>query len=407
MQIFATPLRALLPQRRVGRLALAALLIGTGTVVLWASASNPATAGSAASAKKRCKIVVKIVHHHKTRVRVCHKVKPPPLPLAAKVIGKVSLGTSRLDEIASLAVGGGSIWAALADGHRIVRIDPATLHVTATITNPLATEWPPLLSFGADSVWLSEAIAPVGSDSPTGALVRIDPATNAVAATIPVGRSPEGLAFTSGAVWAANHRSDEPQSAPAPHTFTVSKVDVASNQETKRVVVETRADTGDPSQNFCCGLQGATAGAGSVWVADTTTSEVSRIDPVTGTVITTVSNPGFGACGGMAADDTSVWLTASCDEEGLWRIDPATNTVAATIKLPGVGGDVRVALGSIWVSTFVTGQAPTAKSTLTRINPATNKIVGRTPIPEAGPMTIGDGVIWMASGSTLLELRPS
>jgi Tol biopolymer transport system component len=293
------------------------------------------------------------------------KPPPPQLPPAATVVGSMSLGASGA---ASLTYGAGSVWAVLGDGRTIGRIDPATLKVTATITNPLTTEWAPAIAYGNGAIWVSEPIPGAGSASPTGALVRIDPATNAVVATIPVGRSPEGMAFTPGAVWTANHRSDQPQTAAPPHTFSVSKVDVAANQETKRVVVETRADTGSPDTNFCCGPQGATAGAGSVWVADTTPGQgfVSRINPATGAVIAKITNPGVDACGSMAADDTSVWITQSCDGPQLWRIDPATNTVAATILLDGVGGDVQVGLGSVWVSTAVTNNAA-EKSTLTRI----------------------------------------
>jgi YVTN family beta-propeller protein len=308
--------------------------------------------------------------------------------------------------ISSLAVGDGSIWAALADGQRIVRIDPATLKVTATITNPLPVEWSPEIAYGDGAVWLSDAIPGVGSVSPTGALVRIDPATNAVVATVPVGRSPEGIAFTAGAVWTANHRSDQPQDAAPPHTFSVSKVDVASNTATGSVVVETRADTGDSWANFCCGPQGAAAGAGSVWVEDATTNQVSRIDPVTNVVTAQIANPGHLGCGNMAADDTSVWLTEGCDSPGLWRIDPASNSVTTTIRLPGAGGDVQIGFGSVWVSTGFSSLAG-SKETLTRIDPQTNRIVGRTAIPGAGPLAVGDGVLWMGSGSTLLELRPA
>jgi len=341
--------------------------------------------------------------------RLVRRAKPKPIPQAAKVVGSLSLGaTPSSDAVVSLTVGGGAVWAVLADGQRIVKIHPATLTVTATIANPLPAEWPPSIAYGDGALWLADPIPPPpGADSATGAVVRIDPSTSAVVATIAVGRSPEGLAFTPGAVWTANHRSDQPVSSPTPHTFSASKVDVAKNQETARTVVETRADTGDPWQNFCCGPQGATAGAGSIWVADTTTNQVSRIDPSTGTVTAAISNPGVDACGSMAANDTSVWLTASCGSEGLWRIDPASNSVVATIYLPGVGGDVQVAFGSVWASTHYDPQAPLAKETLTRIDPATNHIVGQTPVPDAGPLAVGDGVLWQGSGTKLLELQPA
>jgi YVTN family beta-propeller protein len=388
--------------------------VAAGALVEPARATQPGDVGSLAfgmrdssgTAKKRCRIVVRKVHHHRKRVRICRRVKKV-VPPAATVVAQASLGTSNSDVIASLAVGDGSIWATLADGQRIVRIDPATLRVTATIANPLPVEWAPTVAYGDGAVWLSEAIPGVGSGSPTGALVRIDPATNAVVATVPVGRSPEGLAFTAGAVWSANHRSDQPQDAAPPHTFSVSRVDVASNTATANVVVETRADTGDSWLNFCCGPQGAAAGAGSVWVADTTTNQVSRIDPATNTVTARIANPGHQACGSMAANDTSVWLTEGCNSEGLWRIDPASNRVAATLQLPGAGGDVRLAFGSVWVSTSLIGGFAAAKETLTRIDPLTNRVVGRTPIPSAGPLAVGDGVLWMGSGSSLRELRPA
>lgn len=390
---------------------LAALL--AGMLVQPAGASHPAAVGREASGtgnssgatKKRCRTVVRTVRHRRKRVRVCRRVKPK-VPTAATVVAHASFGTSTSDVISSLAVGDGSIWAALADGQRIVRIDPATLKVTATITNPLPVEWSPEIAYGDGAVWLSDAIPGVGSVSPTGALVRIDPATNAVVATVPVGRSPEGIAFTAGAVWTANHRSDQPQDAAPPHTFSVSKVDVASNTATGSVVVETRADTGDSWANFCCGPQGAAAGAGSVWVADATTNQVSRIDPVTNVVTAQIANPGHLGCGNMAADDTSVWLTEGCDSPGLWRIDPASNSVTTTVRLPGAGGDVQIGFGSVWVSTGFSSLAG-SKETLTRIDPQTNRIVGRTAIPGAGPLAVGDGVLWMGSGSTLLELRPA
>jgi YVTN family beta-propeller protein len=359
------------------------------------------TTDSAAGVKRRCKMVIRKIHHHRRRVRVCHRVVPP----AAKVVARAPIGGSTT--IDSLAVGDGSVWAVVANGQKVVRIDPATLQVTATITNPLPFEWSPTIAFGEGSLWLTDPIPGVGSDSPTGALVRIDPATNTVAATIPVGRSPEGIAFTAGAVWTANHRSDEAQAAAPPHTFSVSRVDVASNTATAQVVVETRADTGDSWANFCCGPQGATAGAGAVWVADATTNEVSRIDPATNSVTARIPNPGHQACGSMAADDTSVWLTEGCDSPGLWRIDPASNSVTATLRLPGIGIDVRSAFGSVWVSTGFSSGWLNAKNSLTRIDPQTNRVVGRTPVPIPGPLAVGDGVLWMGSGSNLLELRPA
>ena len=75
--------------------------------------------------------------------------------------------------------------------------------------------------------------------------------------------------------------------------------------------------------------------------------QFTRVTTTTGAVKATITNSDApDACGGMGADDTSVWLTQSCDGEGLWRIDPTSNSVATTILLPGVGGDVQVGLAA-------------------------------------------------------------
>jgi DNA-binding beta-propeller fold protein YncE len=109
----------------------------------------------------------------------------------------------------------------------------------------------------------------------------------------------------------------------------------------------------------------------------------------------------------MAADDTSVWLTEGCDAEGLWRIDPASNSVTATLRLPGIGIDVRSAFGSLWVSTGASTGWLNSKNSLTRIDPQANRVVGRTAVQSPGPLAVGDGVLWMGSGASLLELLPA
>jgi hypothetical protein len=57
---------------RAGATILAALLSGLALVVVSTAAASPA--------EKRCKIVIKIVHGKKKRVRVCRTVNPPPPP---------------------------------------------------------------------------------------------------------------------------------------------------------------------------------------------------------------------------------------------------------------------------------------------------------------------------------------
>src|SRR5262249_60930978 len=126
------------------------------------------------------------------------------------------------------------------------------------------------------------------------------------------------------------------EGAPGVHSFSVSRVDLASDTESARVVVEHRADTHSDFDNFCCGPQGMTAGAGSVWVADTTSKDVYRIDPATNTVIATIPAPaGSQACGDVVFDGSAIWVASSCDVTTIWNLAPAAHPEPETVMLKG------------------------------------------------------------------------
>ena len=81
------------------------------------------------------------------------------------------------------------------------------------------------------------------ADRRDGAVVRIDPATNSVTTTIPVGRGPTGIAVGLGSVWVANSRDG-----------TVSRIDPVRNR-----VAQTIRVGGSP--------QAIAVGNGRVWVS--------------------------------------------------------------------------------------------------------------------------------------------
>ena len=390
--------------RRV--LGFTVLLLASALVCVLASASaTPTGVRPASVAKKRCKIVVKKINGKRRRVRVCHTVKPPPPPpppppplqVAGDIIGTVSLGTTPASAVQTLAAGDGAVWASRADMD-IARVDPASMKVVATISSPIL-EWPSLLAVGDGALWIADALPATNAGPQSGQLRKVDEATNQVVATIPVGRSPEGMAFTPGSVWTANHRSDEIEGAPAPHTFSVSRVDVASNTESARIAVEHRADRFDDWDNFCCGPQGMTAGFGSVWVGDATSNVVYRIDPATNGVIATIAPPdGSQACGDLAADATGVWVGAGCDSTTVWRIDPNTNTVSTTVQLGTNTGPVATGLGSVWA---------VIQDWLVRIDSTSGAVLGKNNISGINGVAVGDGVVWVGQGSKLLEIRPA
>ncbi len=127
---------------------------------------------------------------------------------------------------------------------------------------------------------------------------------------------------------------------------------------------------------------------------------VSRVDPKTGRVVRTfdpVRRPTDIAAGGGALwiGTGSGWVT-----ESVSRVDPRTMEVTSAVKLPqmpagGIGlqssgfPQLVVGEGSVW--------AINPDRTVSRIDPATGKIVAKVPVPERGARTLaaGDAGVWV------------
>ena len=105
----------------------------------------------------------------------------------------------------------GSVWAAGTDG--VVRVDPATNSVVATIPVTDGAGW---TAASADAVWVT---------TPTG-LARIDPQTNTVTATIPLAGAPAlgDPDVVAGKLW-----------VPQIHRNSLAVVDPATNTVTQTV----------------------------------------------------------------------------------------------------------------------------------------------------------------------------
>lgn len=392
-----------------------AILIGSLALLLVAApGASTRSAEPASASKKRCKFVTKTIRGKKRRVRVCRNVAPPkrppaprpqpppapPSPPALPAAGRVTARVRLPADAGTLAYAEGAVWVVLSD-NRVVRVDPATGQVREVLRVESA-EWPPTIAAGEGAVWVAIA----GPNT----LVRIDPATGGALATIPVGHSPEGMAFTAGAVWVANHRSDapDPRREPATDTagtFTVSRVDVSTNREVVKVPVEVRQHA-LPWMRFCCGPARMAAGAGAVWVGSGFLRAVTRVDPATNTAIATIPIPTGDSCGGMAADDAAVWIASGCDIRIVSRIDPRTNAVVASIDVGESAGSVALGFGSVW-ATHRFNPVDNRASGLARIDPARNTVVARLPLSPAGSVTVGGGALWVGAGSELLHIEPS
>jgi YVTN family beta-propeller protein len=153
-------------------------------------------------------------------------------PESGHIQAQISIGgapsSSGVSTVGGIAVGENAVWAIASGG--IARIDPATNRVVATI--PISqgaaanSPSPTAVAVGPKAVWVTSrfvvidtAAAHNSTPKPRpGILSRIDPATNSIVATIPVGLDPFGVTVGKDAVWVANRTG-----------FTISRIDPETN----------------------------------------------------------------------------------------------------------------------------------------------------------------------------------
>jgi YVTN family beta-propeller protein len=186
------------------------------------------------------------------------------------------------------------------------------------------------------------------------------------ATTVPVGAAPSGVAFDGTSIWVTNQISNN-----------VSKVDPLTNTVVATVFVGS-------------GPQGVAFDGTSIWVANSGSNNVSKIDPVMNTVTDTVA-VGSGPQG-VASDGTHIWIT-NTDSNNLSKIDPATNTVTTTDPALFDTNPIGVAFdgSSIWVAQTNTGY-------VSKINPVTNALITGVAV-GLGPVGVAfDGThVWVTN----------
>ena len=225
----------------------------------------------------------------------------------------------------------------------------------------------------AGSIW-------VGNDL---GVARVDPISDQVEATVPIGGVGD-VAAGDGSVWVASYTADR-----------VGQVDLASNTVPHPVHVD--------------GPSGLAIGEGAVWVVSPVQGTVTRIDASTGDVIATIpiakQAPGLSGlavpgAGSIAIGGGAVWATVQ-NVGTVVRIDPATNEVVASIRA-GSYPSVAFADGSLWINRD-------DDQTLRRIDPATDRSVATIALHAApydviatqdGLWVTGDGLVAAIDMST-------
>jgi serine/threonine-protein kinase len=263
----------------------------------------------------------------------------------------------------------------------------------------------------------------------TGRLIGIDPASNRVTASIPVGDGPAAVAEGSGRVWVASYRdgtlwqlnpgTGDVTRIPAlgrPYAVTVhdgrayvaalGPVQFAGNVAQFDAV--TGGQTGGVGQ-FACSL---TSGEYGVWIAGCPNVTKLSIDGNAVGIGTTVKIPypahlsaanyreGLGS---MAMGEGAVWVVGDAVDRRLWRIDPQRHRIVSTISLGFPPGSVAVGGGAVWVTDQLGDR-------LVEVDPKTGRVVKRIAVGRgAGGVAVGAGSVWVAAAvdHTVTRVDPS
>ena len=206
---------------------------------------------------------------------------------------------------------------------------------------------------------------------------RIDPSNAQEVAAIPTaGMAPTAMVWFEGSLWVAN---------------TVSRTVARIDPTTERV------DQSVPTEGAPTALA---AGEGAVWVLNGLQGTVLAIDPRSNDVAASITVPA--GSGGIAFGAGALWVTNTLDAS-VTRIDPRTKEVAATIDLGGavVASPKAIATdrGDLWVGDEFA-------ATLWRIDPSTGRVVESPGIRSAPTaIAVDDGTVWVASRAADLVTR--
>ena len=249
-----------------------------------------------------------------------------------------------------------------------------------------------------------------------GRLVRIDPSSNRVTASFPVGDGPQGVSVGRGRVWVASYRDStlwqlDPKSGEGPTRFPAvgrpyavaigdGAVYVAASGPSQFTgnVSKFDAVTGDRAggkEMIACSLASGTYG---VWVAGCPNVQKLTADAnprFSATVVIPFAEPASAAnqresLGAMAQGEEALWVIGDAADRRLWRIDPRRHRITATIALGFPPGGVAVGNGAVWVTDELGDR-------VVRIDPATNRASAAIPVGRGAlGVTTGAGSVWVA-----------
>lgn len=175
----------------------------------------------------------------------------------------------------NVVVGAGSIWVPSDGAGKVARVDPASNAVIASIAVDPGTFY---LAFGFDSLWA------VSSDEQS--LQKIDPQTDSVAGKVKLGKQPGFLAAGEGAVWVQEQGDG-----------TLARIDPETIEVSSRVKVGETLLYGDID-----------VGGGAVWLRTTEEQTFAVIDAQSMEILARAGKPS--GSGALRYTPSGIWTTA-------------------------------------------------------------------------------------------------
>jgi hypothetical protein len=221
-----------------------------------------------------------------------------------------------------------------------------------------------------------------------------------VAETWPVGPNGQtsAVAYGEGSLWVAYYRAES----------HLMRLDPATGAELADIPL-----AGGPTWSY--GNGGIAFGAGGVWVTGVgrlngeqkSQAILSKVDPTTNKVVQEIPLGGqFGA--DVAIDGTSVWVLVLDEPMRVVRVDPADGTVDASIDLEtSYGHWLFSAGGRIIALTNDTHNGTVGDSVLEFVDPATNAVSLRLPLGSFATAAVQDDRLWVGTGSKLEQIDPA
>jgi streptogramin lyase len=214
------------------------------------------------------------------------------------VLTKIGLGDTYKPEYAfdydllAVASGEGAVWVvAVGDRNSVLRINPRTGAVLREVPFPIDARIDGI-AVGEGAVWVM--------DSESALLYRIDPASSTVTGKVDVGEEAGEPVAGDGFVWTSTERPGLLRVDP--RTLRVTGVIPGPPSDTQPL----GAGTASPFD--------VAFGEGSVWWNSLRSGTVSRVDPQTGKIVSTIRLAGgnlFVPSASIAAGAGAVWVTVS------------------------------------------------------------------------------------------------